>query len=304
MEPREAYIRAGKIAFNVLARGLNYIEEEVSVLEICEKVEGDIRRLGGEPAFPCNISQNEEAAHYTAAPNDKKVIMRGSLVKLDIGVHVEGFIADTAVTVGLSSKWDRIIEAARITLEEGLKVVKAGLRFSLFGKTIEEKASTLGFKTIENLAGHKLGRYLVHAGESVPNKGVASPGFFKVGTAYAIEPFLVDKGAAGYVVDKGHSNIFRLPTPRRVKDRALNEMIMEIWNKYKGLPFASRWIYNEFGEGGISKLKILEELKLVYEYPMLVEAEGNPVAQFEHTIFIDQDGSILIVTLDERVQSR
>lgn len=304
MEPKEAYIKAGAIASKVLARGLKYIEEEVSVLEICEKVEEDIRRLGGELAFPCNVSQNEEAAHYTAAPNDKKVIMRGSLVKLDIGVHIEGFIADTAATVGFSSKWDRILEAAKATLESGLKTIKAGLEFSVFGRTIEERASMLGFRTIENLAGHKLGRYLVHAGESVPNRSGVSLGSFKANTAYAIEPFLVDRDARGYVISKGHSNIYRLSTPKKVKDKALKDMAMEIWNRYKSLPFASRWIYHEFGENGISKLKKLEELGIVHGYPILVEVGGAPVAQFEHTVFIDQDGSILIITLGKQAPNR
>lgn len=267
------------------------------MLEICEKVEENIRGLGGEPAFPCNVSQNEEAAHYTAAPNDNKLIMSGSIVKLDVGVHIEGFIADTAATVGFSPKWDGILEAARKTLKDALKVIKAGLKFSIFGKIVEERALALGFRTIENLAGHKLGRYLVHAGESVPNRGGMVPGSFKAGVAYAIEPFLVNRGAKGYVINKGHSNIYRLSTPKMVKDKALRGLIMDIWNRYRSLPFASRWIYNEFGEKGVSRLKELEKLGIVHGYPILVEAGGAPVAQFEHTVFIDRDGSIMVITL-------
>ena len=303
MEPKEAYIKAGTVASEALARGLGYIGEGVPVLEICEKVEEDIRRLGGEPAFPCNVSQNEEAAHYTAAPDDRKLIMDGSIVKLDIGVHVEGFIADTAATVGFSPRWERIMEAARKTLDGALKAIRAGLEFSTFGRIVEERALTLGFRTIENLAGHKLGRYLVHAGESVPNRGGMVPGSFKAGTAYAIEPFLVDRDAKGYVINRGHSNIYRLSTPKMVKDRALRNLIMEIWSRYRSLPFASRWIYNEFGEDGLSRLKRLEELGVVHGYPVLVEAGGAPVAQFEHTVFIDRDGAVITITLGRGAQS-
>ncbi len=296
MEPKEAYIKAGKMAAEVLARGIKYIEEEAFILEICEKVEDDIRKLGGEPAFPCNVSQNEEAAHYTASPNDRKVVKKGSIVKLDIGVHIDGYIADTAMTVGFSSTWDRMIDAAKWTLEHALKAIEPGMGFSTFGKVVEEKASSLGFKTIENLAGHKLGKYTVHAGESVPNRSRPSVGIFKVGEAYAIEPFLVDRRAKAYVINKGHSNIYRLSNPKRAKDKGLRNLVMDIWNSYKGLPFASRWVYAKFGESGLSKLKRLEELGVVHGYPILVEASGAPVVQFEHTVLVDRE-SILITTI-------
>ena len=304
MDVKEAYLKAGEIASKVLSRGLKYIEEEASVLEICEKVEEEIKGFGGEIAFPCNISQNEEAAHYTAAPEDRKVIEKGSVVKLDIGVHVDGYIADTAATVVLSSKWERMMEAAKSTLMEGLKRIKPELRFSDFGRIVEDFANGLGFRTIENLAGHKLGHYLVHAGESVPNRGGPSTGRFKIGEAYAIEPFLVEKWAKGYVINKGHSNIYRLSTPKKVKDKKLRELVMEIWNRYKSLPFASRWIYSEFGANGLDGLSELAKMGVIHEYPILVEVDGAPVAQFEHTVYIDQDGAVLITTLGKPAQNR
>ena len=296
MEAKEAYLLAGKIAKEVIKRGTSYIQEEAYVLEICEKVENDIVKLRGMPAFPCNVSQNEEAAHYTAAPNDKKKIRRRTIVKLDIGVHIDGYIADTAVTIGLGSKWYNMVSASKEILNHSLSKIKPGLPFYRFGSIVESKARSLGFITIENLAGHMLGPYLLHAGESVPNRSVLSRGMFKMGKAYAIEPFIVDKNAKGYVINKGSSNIYRIVGLKKVRDKALKNMMMKLWSQYKGLPFAARWVEKDFGDRGLELLKSLVKKGIVYSYPVLVEAGNSPVAQFEHTILVEGNG-IIITTI-------
>lgn len=295
MASRDAYLRAGRIASEVLKRSRSYVEEEAYIFEICEKVEEDIVRLGGLPAFPCNVSQNEEAAHYTAAPNDDKRVKAGSIVKVDIGVHVEGCIADIAITVGFGHRWMGMVEAAKEVLNHAIGEIRAGLRFSTFGGSVEERAKGLGYQTIENLAGHRLGPYLLHAGESVPNRHVVSMGVFKKGEAYAIEPFIVERGAKGYVVNRGTSNIYRLANPKKVKDKRLKELMIHIWNEYKGLPFTSRWIFNSLGPKGLEGLQELVKLKIVHSYPILVEAGGFPVAQFEHTVLVEENG-VLVTT--------
>jgi len=293
MSPEEAYVKAGRIAKEVVERGVKRIEEEAYILEICEKVEDDIIGFGGKPAFPCNVSQNEEAAHYTAAPFDKKKIERGALVKLDIGVHVEGFIADVAITIGLSKRWDNLVNAARETLKYALMKVEPGLSFSTFGGYVEDKARSLGYITIENLAGHRLGPYILHAGESVPNRRTLTSSSFKVKEAYAIEPFIVELGADAVVIGKGKSNIYRLSSFKKIKDKKMGRIVLELWSKYKGLPFASRWIVNEYGENGLKILDQLVKKGIVHSYPVLVEASNAPVAQFEHTILIKEDRIIV-----------
>lgn len=295
VEARNAYLKAGRIASEVLKRSRSYVEEEAYIFEICEKVEKDIARLGGLPAFPCNISQNDEAAHYTAAPDDDKKVKAGSMVKVDIGVQVDGYIADIAITIGFSYRWMGMIQAAKDILDHAIGEIRAGLGFSSFGSSVEERAKGLGYQTIENLAGHKLGPYLLHAGESIPNRRVVSMGVFKKDEAYAIEPFIVERGAKGYVINKGVSNIYRLANPKKVKDKRLKELMIHIWNKYKGLPFASRWIFKSLGHRGLEGLQELVKLKIVHSYPILVEAGGFPVAQFEHTVLVEENG-ILITT--------
>ena len=78
------------------------VREGMRILDVCEKAETLIHKRGGTPAFPCNVSVNEVAAHYTSPPQDTQRIPENSLVKIDLGVHVDGYIADTATTICLT----------------------------------------------------------------------------------------------------------------------------------------------------------------------------------------------------------
>ena len=88
----EKYLKAGRIAREAIKLSLNLVDEGVPLIEIAEKIESLIKSYGGEPAFPVNISQNRVAAHYSPGIEDKGVILKGALVKVDVGVHVDGYI--------------------------------------------------------------------------------------------------------------------------------------------------------------------------------------------------------------------
>ncbi len=120
----EDYIKAGKIASEVreAVRVKNWIGK--TVYEICEEVESEIKKKGAQCAFPVNTSINEIAAHYTAEPNDPITITDSDLVKIDLGVQINGFIADTAVTVCYDPQFDGLVQAAEDALEKAMSVVK------------------------------------------------------------------------------------------------------------------------------------------------------------------------------------
>ncbi len=96
-------------------------------LRLSEFVESNIRNLGATPAFPCNICANESAAHYTAEIDDQKIIPHNSILKVDLGAHVEGCIADTAVTLCYNDELLDMTEATKSALNEALKVIKDGV---------------------------------------------------------------------------------------------------------------------------------------------------------------------------------
>lgn len=288
----EAYQKAGQIAADVRSRARRLVEVNMKVIDICEKVEDSIRELGGAPAFPCNVSINDVAAHYTSMMKDQKTIPQRSIVKVDIGSHVDGYIADTAVTVCFDPEYRRLITAAEEALRAGIDVMKAGVRAYEVGAVIENKIKDHGLKPIWNLTGHMISRYNLHAGQTIPNvHSLMTRQRLNVGDIYAVEPFTTLPSAAGEIVngELGHIHLFLRKRPVR-KDLE-KQMMNYILSSFKSLPFAERWVLSEFpGDDGSKAFDTLLRSKSVYSYPTLVEKSKGFVGQAEHTVLIKENG--------------
>jgi methionyl aminopeptidase len=292
----ENYILAGKIASNVRenARKKNHVDR--TLFEICESIENEITLLGGSPAFPVNVSLNEIAAHYTAEPQDPIQVKDGDVLKIDLGVHIDGYIADTAVTVSYNSKYDQLVDVAELTLYEAIKIAKVNTRSNEIGKTIENTIIHNGLKPIQNLSGHSLEQYTVHAGKSIPNIKTFGSSFSLVNNqAYAIEPFVTARDGLGIVYEGKIKNIFSLISRKPTKDKDLDSFIAYLWDRYKTLPFAIRWLVKDYDESVLrNMIGYLIKKKNVRSYPILVEGNNKIVSQAEHTFFIMDDSSYII----------
>jgi methionyl aminopeptidase len=289
------YLKAGEISKEI-KRGIEARTwEGKSYLEICEFVEGEARRLGGAPAFPCNVCANETAAHYTADIEDSTMVPEASLLKVDVGVHVEGYIADTAVTLCYNEDLIDLAEATKAALAEALKAVRAGARTSDVGRIVDAYAHRRGYLPIANLSGHALEQYVVHAGTSVPNVWSPSPASFKQDKAYAIEPFFTTHEGSGMVVEGKSENIYGLVARKNTKDAELNRFLDTVWDKCKSLPFTIRWFQEDFPKNKLKQIVgRLVNMRLVRSYPVLVEAKKCPVAQAEHTVAVTSTGFIVL----------
>jgi len=262
-----------------------------SVLELCEEVEGKIRELGANPAFPCNVGINEVAAHYTSPWNDASLIPENSIVKVDFGVELDGFVTDSAITISLNPAYDSLIVAAETALQEALTAVAPGRKLSEVGSVVERCIERYGFKPIRNLTGHKIDRYTIHAGKSVPNVSGIESGRFEVGEVYALEPFVTFKNAEGEVRDADFAYIYRFVRMKGAKSKEASMLAEYVRDTYRTLPFASRWIYNSWHEGDAkSAFEELVAHRCIVGYPVLVEASGQVVSQAEHTIVVVKDG--------------
>ncbi len=291
------YIKAGKIASEVRenARKKNWVGK--TVYEICEEVENEIIKRGAKCAFPVNTSLNDIAAHYTAEPNDEITITDSDLVKIDLGAQINGYIADTAVTVSYNSEYDALVQAAEDALSNAMSMVKIGVKASDVGRTIEKTVKQMGFKPIANLSGHSLDQYTIHAGKSIPN--IWSFGSFSLsGTvAYACEPFVTFDDGLGFVREGKVKNIFALVSRKKTKNSEADEMLDFIWENFNMLPFALRWLVKKWDEKKARELlEVLTKKKAVKAYPILVEGKSKPVAQAEHT-FIPTDNGATITTI-------
>ncbi len=283
-EEVEKYRQAGAILAEVREQTAKRITVGASILETAVFSENLIRDLGGQPAFPCNLSLNEDAAHYTPGTGDTAVFGE-DMVKLDIGVHVDGYIADSAVTVDLSDH-PELVDASRAALESAIGVIHAGIDTREIGAAIEEAISEFGYRPISNLTGHGLAQYQAHVPPSIPNVPARTGTVLYEGQVVAIEPFATEGG--GKVRDATRWEIYHVATenpqlPRIPRARKLFAEMME----YKTLPFARRWFS---GEKLDLTFRQLTKAGLIKPYPILREVTGALVSQAEHTVIVTENG--------------
>ena len=281
----EKYRLAGRRLSEVRAEAAKMVIVGESLLKVAEFTENLIREKGGEPAFPVNISRNDEAAHSTPSFNDKAVF-GNDMTKLDIGVHIDGYIADTSITVDLSGN-PKLVEAANAALEEAIKFVHAGVNTSDIGGVIEDTIGSFGFKPIINLTGHGLMQYIQHAPPAIPNKRMPGGVILETGDIIAIEPFATN--GAGKIRNAGNAEIYHVGSDRRVRHPSAGALMHDL-EKYKTLPFAKRWL----GERVDFAVTQLVKAQIIQPYPVLKEVQGGLISQAEHTIIVTEDGCEVI----------
>ncbi|MCO6040568.1 type II methionyl aminopeptidase [Thermococcus alcaliphilus] len=289
----ENLLKAGEIAKKVKEEVLKLIKPGASLYEIAEFVESRIMELGGKPAFPCNLSINEIAAHYTPYIGDKTVLQKGDYLKVDLGVHVDGYIADTAFTVRVGMEDDKLIEASREALENAINVIRAGVRINEIGKVIEETIRGKGFNPIVNLSGHVIERYKLHTGISIPNIYRPHDNHeLKEGDVVAIEPFATT--GAGQVIEVPPTLIYMYLRDRPVRLPQARNLLSYVKKNFSTLPFAYRWVQKLMPDAQLRLALIqLEKAGALYGYPILKEIRGGLVSQAEHTVIVEKDGALV-----------
>jgi methionyl aminopeptidase len=274
---------AGEILAQVRDEAAEMVDVGVKHLDVAEFAEERIRELGGEPAFPVNISIDEEAAHATPAPGDETTFGE-EMVNLDIGVHIDGWLADTAVTVDLSGN-PELAEAPAEALDAALELVEPGVQTGDIGAAVEEVIDGYGFNPVVNLTGHGLGHWEQHTAPSIPNRAVSSGVTLEVGDVVAIEPFATD--GSGKVHEGADEEIFSLQKEASVRNRQARQALEQIVSEFKTLPFARRWLTTDRAQMALRRLK---QRGVVHGYPVLKENDGFLVSQKEHTVIVTEDG--------------
>jgi methionyl aminopeptidase len=277
--------RAGTIAGEARELGANMIDEGVKLLDVATEVEAYIMRKGARPAFPTNLSINENAAHYTPSSEDKLTFKRGDLVKVDVGAQVDGYIGDTAKTVEVRTRsWTNLIAASAKALNMATEMVGDGVQVGSIGGTIDRAIRSDGFVPVTNLTGHGLNCYNLHAGLTIANYDDGNPTRLRKDMMLAIEPFATD--GAGEVRNAKPGNIYRILRDREVRDADANRLFGMIKEEFKGLPFCERWCTALEPKAPVH-LKMLVRHGILFSYPVLSEINGGMVSQTEHTLVIN-----------------
>ena len=295
------YIQAGKgvIAAKKLAK--NLVKPGIPYIEIANSCEAEIIKNKCELSFPINMSLNEIAAHYSPPIDDESLIPERGLLKIDIGAHFNGYIADSAFTINLDEDpiLQNYIDAASDALEAAIELFEPKTKLYEIGEIISQKIMNRGLRPITNLGGHELQQYNLHAGPFIPNyKAKIHNQIIKPGDAYACEPFATS--GIGTVENGKNSYIFRFV--KRAKKNIPYEQqgyMNKIEKNFKHLPFSPRWIANNNFIPKAKIKRIIEEFtgkRILDKYPLLIEKKREPVAQEEHTIILDMDGNKIVTT--------
>jgi len=286
---------AGKLAHKALYFGKSLIKSNVSMLETTEKIEEYVLDNGGKLAFPTNIAANDIGAHWTPSSKSNDVFKKGDLVKLDVGVHIDGYIGDNALTIEIESKkYKNMIEASREALNAAIEVAGPGVNVGLIGHAVQNTIESYGYRPIANLTGHGIKRYNLHSGISIPSIAERGGPVLKSGDVIAIEPFVTN--GAGRVGGKRNSNIYHMRQVRKIRDEKASNLMKKIQEKYKGLPFAERWI-SKFQNGATRDFQKLIKAGVVSYYPILDELGKGMVTQSEHTVMITNNG-VEVLTIE------
>ncbi len=276
---------AGRIAAAARDAGAALIRPGVRVVEVCAFVEDAIARRGARPAFPTQSSLNHVAAHYCPSPEDELTYASGDLAKLDVGVHLDGWVVDTATTVwvGHAGEAHPLIDAARAALQAAIAAAGPLQPVRRLSAAIERTLRQAGLRPMRNLCGHGVDRWTVHCPPPIPNLAQDASDRLRVGQAVAIEPFATT--GAGLVKESGEAQVFRLD-PRQADDAGPRTPLLDAMRAFRGLPFSRRQL-SGFARAELeAALARLVSAGLLHGYPPLCETSGHPVAQAEHTVFI------------------
>jgi len=287
-EAREKLRAAGRIAKAARDYGAPLVREGARLLDVCEGIEAKIRDLGGRPAFPTGVSVNHVAAHYTPTHDDPLVFARGNVVKLDLGARVDGYIADTAVSVEVGTRnWSNLIRSSEVALAAAIEVCRSGTPTRLIGAAIERAIESFGYRPIRNLTGHSIEPYVLHAGKTVPNVADLGHDVIESGDTIAIEPFA--SSGAGVVQGRTTGNIYRIVRVGPATPASTAEFLARAEREFRTLPFAERWAHR-LDPRAADHLRRLLRLGVAMTYESLVDAGKGMVAQTEHTLIVGEDG--------------
>lgn len=287
-EIREALFRAGKVSKEARERAAELVHDGGLLRDLAEEVEDLMARRGFRPAFPTCISIDQVAAHYSPTHDDDLRFRRGNVVKLDLGAQLDGWIADTAVTVEIETRnWTGLVRGSELALQTAIEAVHAGVPTRAIGEGISRAIESHGYRPIRNLTGHTIERYLLHAGKSVPNIPHGHD-ILREGEVVAIEPFA--SSGAGQVDGRRTGNIYRVVRTKPLKQSELNDFLQLLSTEFKTLPFAERWAHRVEPRAP-ALLNAIVRTGAVMTYPALLDIQGGIVSQTEHTMIVGATGA-------------
>lgn len=277
--------KAGKVSAEAREIGLGMVRPGVKLYDVAQEVEGYIREQGCGLAFPCNISINEIAAHYTPSVADKKVFELGDVVKVDCGAEIDGWVGDTAGTAEAGTRrYTKLIQSSKRARDTVAEFVGGGCSLREIGGVVETSITQDGFRPIRNLCGHQIAQYILHAGMSVPSYDNGDKTTIPPGTILAVEPFATN--GSGEVINGPPGNIVRILREREIEDPVTKEFFEYVKGEFKSFAFCARSCDFPNAEKHVNTLI---RRGVLSSYAQLIEAKKGIVSQHEYTFYVSGD---------------
>lgn len=286
-----------------------WIQPGMALTDIANGIEDSVRALVGHSGldegdaivagmgFPTGMNLNDVAAHYTPNAGNKMVFGQDDVIKIDIGVHVNGRILDSAFSMAFEPKYDNLLAAVKAATNTGVKEAGIDARLGEIGGAIQETmesyeieldGKTYPIKSIRNLNGHTIHHYSIHGDKSVPIVKTDDQTKMEEGDVFAIETF--GSTGNGYVRDQGEVSHYALMADAPKVDLRLSSaksLLNTIKKNFGTLPFCRRYLDRIGCDKYLLGLNHLVNQGIVQDYPPLVDKKGSYTAQFEHVSYDD-----------------
>jgi len=290
--------------------------------ELAVGIEDGVRALTGhqglEPGdslkagmgFPTGLSLNHCAAHFTPNPGQKDILLKHQdVLKVDFGVHVNGWIVDSAFTLAFDPIYDNLLCAVKDATNTGLKCSGIDARMSEIGSSIQETmeayeveigGKTYPVKAIRNITGHDILRYTIHGGKHVPFVKNNDQTKMEEGEVFAIETF--GSTGRGRVRDGigvyGYGKEANPPVSSLYLSSA-RSLLNTINENFGTIVFCRRYLDRLGLDRYLLGMNSLVKNGIVNMYPPLDDIAGCYVSQFEHTILLKSSGNEIISRGDD-----
>jgi methionyl aminopeptidase len=261
--------------------------------------------------FPTGLALNNCVAHYTPNPGQKEIFLQESdVMKVDFGVHINGWIVDSAFTMSFDPVYDNLLAAVKDATNTGIKNAGVDVRISDISAAIQEAmesyevqigSKTFPVKPVRNITGHNIKRYQIHGGKSIPFVKNNDQTKMEEGEVFALETF--GSTGRGYIV--GGPGVYgygkELDAPKTIISplASARSLYRTINDHFGTLVFCRRYLERLGVQRYLAGMNQLANKGVVEVYAPLMDVEGSYSAQFEHTLLLGESSKEIISRGDD-----
>ncbi|KAJ9698717.1 hypothetical protein PVL29_007668 [Vitis rotundifolia] len=290
------YKTAAEIVNKALQVVLSACKPKAKIVDVCEKGDAFIREQTGNVyknvkkkiergvAFPTCISVNNTVCHFSPLSSDETLLEAGDILKIDMGCHIDGFIAVVAHTHVLqdgrvTGRAADVIAAANTAAEVALRLLRPGRKNKEVTDAIQKVAAAYDCKIVEGVLSHQLKQFVIDGNKvvlSVPSGETrVDDAEFEENEVYAVDIVISTGDGKPKLLDERQTTIYKRAVDKNyhLKMKSSRFIFSEISQKFPIMPFSARAL-----EEKRARLGLVECVNhdLLQPYPVLHEKPGKP----------------------------